>query len=121
MSAPSPWAAGFRARCPACGQGKVFSAYLTLADRCGSCGADFRAADSGDGPAFFVILIVGTLVAPLLLVLQFGFDLPGWVPLAITFVVAIALCLWLLPLFKSVLFALQWNRRARQATHEDVS
>jgi len=68
-----------------------------------------------------VILIVGALVAPLLLVLQFGLDLPDWVPLAITFVVAIALCLWLLPLFKSVLFALQWSRRARQATHDDVT
>lgn len=121
MSAPSPWAAGLRSRCPSCGQGKLFRSYLQLAERCERCAADFRTADSGDGPAFFVILIVGTLVAPLLLVLQFGFDLPEWVPLAITFAVAIALCLWLLPLFKSVLFALQWNRRARQATHEDVT
>lgn len=84
------------------------------------CGADFRKADSGDGPAVFVILIVGAIVAPLLIVLQFGFDLPGWLALAITMVAAVALCLALLPPFKATLFALQWKHKAREATHKDV-
>lgn len=121
MSAPpSAWAAGLRLRCPQCGQGEVFQGYLKFRDHCRACGADFRAADSGDGPAVFVILIVGAIVAPLLFILQFGLDLPGWLALTLTMVAAIALCLALLPPFKSLLFALQWKHKAREATGEDV-
>jgi len=117
---PSAFSAGVRMRCPRCGEGAVFASYLKFADQCRACGADFKAADAGDGPAVFVILIVGAIVAPLLIVLQFGFDLPGWAALSITMAAAIVLCLALLPPFKSLLFALQWKHKAREATHEDV-
>ena len=85
------------------------------------CDADFRAADSGDGPAVFVILIVGAIVAPLLIILQFGLDLPGWLALALTMLAAIALCLALLPPFKATLFALQWKHKASEATSKDIA
>lgn len=98
----------------------MFAGYLKFRERCRACGADFKAADAGDGPAVFVILIVGALVAPLLIILQYGLKLPGWLALAITMIAAVALCLALLPPFKSVLFALQWKHKAREATHEDV-
>lgn len=117
---PSAWAAGLRLRCPQCGKGEVFQGYLKFRDHCRACGADFRAADAGDGPAVFVILIVGAIVAPLLFILQFGLDLPGWLALALTMAAAIGLCLALLPPFKSVLFALQWKHKAREATLEDI-
>ena len=112
--------AGLRLRCPQCGQGEVFQGYLKFRDRCRACGADFRAADAGDGPAVFVILIVGAVAALLLFILQVALDLPGWLALTLTMVAAIALCLALLPPFKSVLFALQWKHKAREATFEDV-
>lgn len=117
----SPILFGLMLRCPRCGVGEVFSAYLRLRERCRACGADFKAADAGDGPAVFVILIVGALVAPLLFVLQFGLHLPDWVALALTFAAAIALSLTLLPPFKSLLFALQWKHKAREATREDIA
>lgn len=106
-------------RCPECGKGGVFSAYLRFHDACPACGADFKAADAGDGPAVFVILIVGAIVAPLLIVLQ-RLALPDWLALAITMIAAIVLCLAFLPPFKATLFALQWKHKAREATHEDV-
>ena len=109
-----------RLRCPQCGQGELFQGYLKFRDHCRVCAADFRVADAGDGPAVFVILIVGAIVAPLLFILQFGLDLPAWLALTLTMAAAIALCLALLPPFKSVLFALQWKHKAREATHEDV-
>jgi uncharacterized protein (DUF983 family) len=120
--APSltPLISGLRLRCPQCGEGRVFQSFLKFHDACAACGANFRAADAGDGPAVFVILIVGAIVAPLLLILQFGFDLPWWAAAGATMVVAVVLCLALLPLFKSVLFALQWKHKARQVTNEDV-
>jgi uncharacterized protein (DUF983 family) len=119
-AAPSPISAGLRMRCPQCGVGEVFQSYLKFRDRCRACGADFKAADAGDGPAVFIILIVGAIVTPLLIVLQFGLRLPGWLALTLTMLAAVALCLALLPPFKSVLFALQWKHKAREATHEDV-
>jgi len=117
---PSAWAAGFRLRCPECGRGEVFASYLKFRDHCRACGADFKSADAGDGPAVFVILVVGAIVAPLLIILQFGLDLPGWLALGLTMVAAIVLCLALLPPFTSLLFALQWKHKAREATHEDL-
>jgi uncharacterized protein (DUF983 family) len=121
MNAPSPWVAGIRSRCPQCGKGPVFSGYLRFRDACPVCGANFRAADAGDGPAVFVILIVGAIVAPLLFILQFAFHLPDWLSLTLTLLAAIVLCLTLLPPFKATLFALQWKHKAGEATHEDVA
>jgi uncharacterized protein (DUF983 family) len=119
--ARSPWLDGARMRCPNCGQGGVFAGYLKFAKRCPACGADFTIADAGDGPAVFVVLIVGAIVAPLLFILQFGLHLPDWLSLALTMLAAVALCLALLPPFKATLFALQWKHKAREATVEDVS
>jgi uncharacterized protein (DUF983 family) len=107
-------------RCPQCGKGGVFSGYLRFRDACTVCGANFKAADAGDGPAVFVILIVGAIVAPLLIILQVGIDLPDWLALTITMITAVVLCLAFLPPFKAILFALQWKHKAREATHEDV-
>lgn len=98
----------------------VFAGYLRFRDKCSGCGAEFKAADAGDGPAVFVILIVGAIVAPLLIILQVVVDLPDVLALAITMAAAVALCLALLPPFKATLFALQWKHKAREATHEDV-
>lgn len=116
----SPILAGLRLRCPECGDGEVFAGYLRFRDTCRVCGADFRAADAGDGPAVFVILIVGAIVAPLLIIFQYGLQLPGWLALTLTMVAAIALCLALLPPLKAILFALQWRHKAREARNEDV-
>lgn len=115
---PSPWAAGLRLRCPQCGRGALFNGYLRFRDTCAACGADFKSADAGDGPAVFVILIVGAIVAPLLLILQR--ILPDIVALIITLVATVALCIAFLPPFKATLLALQWKHNAREATHEDV-
>ncbi len=117
---PSAWAAGLSLRCPQCGKGAVFAGYLKFRDHCRACGADFKAADSGDGPAVFVILIVGAIVAPLLIILQYGLDLPGWLALSLTLAAAIGLCLALLPPFKATLFAFQWKHKAREATLDDI-
>jgi uncharacterized protein (DUF983 family) len=117
---PSPWAAGLRLRCPECGKGPVFAGYLKFQDKCPACGANFRAADAGDGPAVFIILIVGAIVTPLLIVLQFGLHLPSLVALALTLIAAVGLCLALLPPFKATLFALQWKHKASEATHRDL-
>ena len=98
----------------------MYKSYLKYADRCSACGADFSVADAGDGPAVFVIFFVGVIVAPLLIILQFGLKLPSWATLSITFLAAVGLCLWFLPVFKGVLFALQWKHKAREVVPDDL-
>lgn len=99
----------------------MYASYLKLAPRCAKCSADFAVADPGDGPAVFVVLVVGAIVTPLLFILQLGFKLPDWIAVSVTMLVAIGLCLTLLPIFKATLFALQWKHRAGQVTNRDVS
>jgi uncharacterized protein (DUF983 family) len=117
--APPPPAilSGLRMRCPNCGEGRVFESYLKFADECPNCGARFDIADAGDGPAVFVMFLVGAIVVPFALILDFGLHVPGWLTLLLSCSAAIALSLALLPRFKSVLFALQWRHKAGESRH----
>ncbi len=67
---PSPIVAGLMCRCPRCGQGRLFAGFLSLAARCTVCGLDFAFADSGDGPAVFVIFLVSPIVVVLAVILE---------------------------------------------------
>ena len=59
---------GLKGRCPACGEGKLFSRYLKVQPTCSHCGLNLAKYPADDGPAYFTILIVGHLVvAPLLI------------------------------------------------------
>src|SRR5262249_21359868 len=50
---------GFRGRCPRCGRGKLFRAYLKVDNNCSVCGLDFTPHRADDLPAYLVIVIVG--------------------------------------------------------------
>jgi uncharacterized protein (DUF983 family) len=53
---------GLRGRCPHCGHGKLFRAYLKVNAACPACGHDLDQYPADDGPAYFTILLVGHLV-----------------------------------------------------------
>ena len=66
----SVWTAlkrGFRGRCPRCGEGKLFRAFLKVDDHCSVCGLDFTPHRADDLPAYLVIVIVGHIVVPTIL------------------------------------------------------
>lgn len=63
-----PIKVGLKGCCPRCGNGRLFDGFLTVKPACSACGLDYGFADAGDGPAVFVMLIVGFLV----------FWLSGW-------------------------------------------
>ncbi len=82
MSAPppvSPVRAGLAWHCPACGKGPLYRGLLTLAPVCTHCGADLAALEQGDGPAVFVILILGFIVTGGALFVELRFEPPVWV------------------------------------------
>ena len=64
---------GFLGRCPNCGRGKLFRAFLKVADRCPDCGTELHHHRADDAPAYFVILIVGHIVVPLALVVEIAY------------------------------------------------
>ncbi len=112
---PNPLAAGLRARCPRCGQGRLFRGFLTLADRCEVCDLDFAGADSGDGPAVFVMFLVGALTVPAALFLELVVTPPLWLHMVIWIPVAVGLSLAFLRPFKATLIALQFRHDASEA------
>ena len=113
-SLASTLAAGLAGRCPACGRGKLFSGYLTLAPRCNVCGLDYGFAEAGDGPAVFVILVTGFIVVGAALFVEMAYAPPYWLHALIWGPLAILLPLLLLRSFKGVLVALQYKHKAEE-------
>ena len=106
--------AGILGRCPSCHHEKLFAGYLALAPRCDVCGLDYRFADSGDGPAVFVILVTGFVVVGLALIVEILYSPPYWLHAALWGPLAIILPLVLLRSFKGVLIALQFRHKAEE-------
>ena len=114
----SPFVAGLKARCPRCGKGKLFSGFLDLAPRCNVCGLDYGFADSGDGPAVFIMMIVGFIVVGLALVVEIKFQPPYWVHAVLWLPLTLVLGLGLLRPFKATLIALQYVNKAREGRRD---
>jgi len=115
----SPIAIGLRCRCPRCGEGPLYDGFLTVAERCTVCGLDLRKADSGDGPAVFIIFILGFVVVPLALWVEATFAPPLWVHMVIWPVVIVGGALALLRPAKGILIALQFRHRASDSGSVD--
>ena len=116
----NPFLAGLVGHCPNCGNGSLFDGYLKVARGCGSCGFDFYRADSGDGPAVFVILIAGFIVCFAALFTEIAFRPPIWLHLVIWLPATLVLCLGLVRPFKGLMIAAQFRNRASQAGSDDV-
>ena len=95
-------------KCPACGKGKLFSGFLDVQPVCTECGQDLKSIDSGDGPAVFVIFIVGFIVIGLCFWVQFTFNPPFCLQLVIWIPMIIILSLGLLRPLKGLMIALQY-------------
>ena len=105
----SPLTAALLCRCPRCGRGKLFSGLLTVAPRCAVCDLDLAAQDAGDGPAVFVILILGALVVVLAILVEIKFEPPMWVHLVLWTPFVIGGAIALLRPLKAWLIAMQYR------------
>ena len=114
----SPFSAGLAAKCPRCGQGDLFQGYLKLRASCPSCGLDYAKADSADGPAVFVIFIVGFLAVVLAIVARYVWYAPIWAAFLISGIGAIVMILGLLRPLKATLIALQFQHNAEEGRLE---
>ena len=114
----SPYVAGLTGRCPRCGQGKLFDGFLALQPRCQACGLDFSFADSGDGPAVFVILIAGFIVVGCALLVEIKYEPPLWVHAVLWLPLILLVTLAPLRLIKGLLIALQYHHKAAEGRFE---
>ena len=102
-------------------QGEVlkFDGFLKVAPACEACGYDFSKADSGDGPAVFVILIAGFVVAFAAVFTEFTVHPPIWVHLIVWLPATLVLSLGLMRPLKGVMLAAQFMNKAAEARHDD--
>lgn len=107
----SPLRAGLACRCPACGEGPLYDGLLRIAPRCSRCGTDLAQLEQGDGPAVFVILILGFLVTGAALVVELAFAPPIWVHAMLWPPLIVAGAVYLLRVMKAWLCAQHYRHR----------
>ena len=114
---PSPFEAGFRCVCPRCGEGPLFRGLLKVASRCESCGLDLGFAEGSEGPAVFIIFVVGFIIIGAAALTEVLFHPHPLVHLALWIPAIIILSLALLRPFKATMIALQYRHIVREG-HE---
>jgi uncharacterized protein (DUF983 family) len=106
--------AGLKCACPRCGRGKLFRGFVTLRPRCEVCGLDYDFADSGDGPAVFIMFLAGFIVVGAALVTEVLYRPPYWVHAALWLPLILIVTLGPLRPMKGLMIALQYHHRAAE-------
>lgn len=102
---------GFCCRCPNCGRGGLFRAFLKVRDYCEVCGEELHHQRADDAPAYFVIFIVGHIVVPMTMAVELAFTPPYWVHAALWIPLTIALSIGFLQPIKGAIVGWQWAHR----------
>ncbi len=103
---------GLAERCPHCGVGRMFGAYLKVNPTCAHCGEELHHHQADDAPPYLTITIVGHIVVALMLVAEDYYDnSPLWLNIVIWPLLSLVLCLLVLPRVKGALIAYQWALR----------
>jgi uncharacterized protein (DUF983 family) len=104
---------GWRCKCPRCREGTLYrpGLTLTLKDKCETCGLDLGKNDSADGPAVFLIFILGFALVPMALLLEVWAQPPLWLHGVIWSVLALGITLGALRPLKAYIIALQFRHR----------
>jgi uncharacterized protein (DUF983 family) len=100
---------GFLGRCPSCGEGKLFRAFVKVTDHCEKCGEVFRHHRADDFPAYLVIVLVGHIIVPLTMWVEIAYSPDYWVHALLWAPLVIVLSLGLLQPIKGAIVALQWE------------
>ncbi len=99
---------GLHGRCPHCGQGKLFSAFVKTVDKCEACGEEISHHRADDLPAYLVIVIVGHIVVSAFMAVEMTTFWPMWLHLTVWAPLTLILSLLLLQPVKGGVVGLQW-------------
>ncbi|MDB5528694.1 MAG: hypothetical protein JWR51_1797 [Devosia sp.] len=112
---------GALCKCPNCGQGHMFRAYLKVADTCDVCGEELSHHRADDFPPYIAIMIVGHLLVGLMLHMEMTWHVNPAVYLYTLVPLAIVLPLAILPSIKGAIVGMQWAARMHgfNPAHQD--
>ncbi len=102
---------GTLCKCPHCGQGRMFRAYLKVADECNVCGEELSHHRADDFPPYIAIFIVGHLLVGIMLHMEMVMHVSPLTYLYTMVPLAIILPLLMLPSIKGAIVGLQWANR----------
>ena len=105
---------GWRCTCPKCNTGKLYRDGLfsmELREQCENCGLDYSRSDAADGPAVFLIFILGALIVPIAIAVEFALSPPLWLHALVWGSLVIGMTIGLLRPIKSYVIALQYKHR----------
>ena len=97
---------GILGRCPCCGEGKLFRAYLKQVDNCSVCGEAFGHIRADDAAPWLTIILVGHIFVPLMLVFVAFSTMPSWESAVLWSVIFVGLSLAILPRAKGLFIAI---------------
>lgn len=106
---------GLAHRCPACGEGRLYRAYLKVEDACEVCEHPLGQYRADDGPAYLTILLIGHLVVAPLLFFPLVWQLPAAIVLPMTLIPLAALILLVLPRVKGAFMGVLWATKTPAA------
>ena len=113
MAEPSPIAAAASGLCPRCGAPGLFGGWVDFAPKCCTCGLDYSSFNVGDGPAAFLILIIGAVLVTAALLVDGAWSPPWWVHL-IWIPIGVAMTVYGLRFGKALLLGQEYRHRARE-------
>lgn len=112
--APETAIAALRGLCPRCGAHGLFVGVISFAPQCKVCALDYQQFNVGDGPAAFLIMIIGAVVAIAAVTLELGAHPPFWVHVLVWVPVTAAMVVGLLRVAKGLLLILEYKNKARE-------
>jgi uncharacterized protein (DUF983 family) len=110
----APAQVAFRGLCPRCGSATLFGGMATFAANCRACGLDFAAFNVGDGPAAFLILIIGALITGLAIAFELAVGPPWWAHVLVWLPLTLIAVIGSLRVAKAALLALEYRHKARE-------
>ncbi|MBD9371871.1 DUF983 domain-containing protein [Rhizobium sp. ARZ01] len=99
---------GLLNRCPSCGEGHLFRAFLKPVDACSVCGEEMKHHRADDLPPYIVITIVGHIALAGYMMTDLILPLTTWMHLAIWVPVTLMGALGLMQPVKGGVIGLQW-------------
>jgi uncharacterized protein (DUF983 family) len=99
---------GLFGRCPNCGRGSMFRAFLKVADHCLNCGEELHHHRADDFPAYCVIFLLGHVLIPTVVWVEIAYAPPYWLQMLVWLPATVIAGAGLLQPVKGVIVALQW-------------
>lgn len=102
---------GFLCRCPNCGKGRLFRAFLKPVATCSACGEDLSHQRADDFPPYITMVLTGHILVPVMLAVQMMTDFSVTTYLAIYLPLTVVAAFGLMQPVKGGVIGLQWALR----------